>query len=245
MINGLLASTLWYNATSIPIPTWAILQIEQSLYDFFWSYKRHLTTKDILALPLKEGGFDIPRLQTKIRSLRLNTLRSLLSKEEAHWKYFTSYFLRISNMRLGTMSLALNYSLQRIDRDIPSFHEELLTAWHRQKDLHMRTESPDSIIDILNEPLFLNPAITTADKPLIFTDWVAAGITRIGDICYEVIPGFLPVSAIHDILTEDTARNVSRTTEEWKELLVALPSQWCKKILLGLSPAATYFATLF
>ena len=230
VINGLLASTLWYNATSIPIPTWAILQIEQSLYDFFWSYKRHLTTKDILALPLKEGGFNIPRLQTKIQSLRLNTLRRLLSKEEAHWKHFTSYFLRISNMRLGTMSLALNYSLQRIDRDIPSFHKELLTAWHRHKDLHIRTESPDSITDILNEPLFLNPAITTADKPLIFNDWVAAGITRIRDICYEVIPGFLPVSAIHDILTEDTARNVSRTTEEWKELLVALPSQWCKKI---------------
>ena len=94
----------------------------------------------------------------------------------------------------------------------------------------MRTDSPESITDIFNEPLFLNPAIITADKPLIFTDWVAAGITRIRDICYEVIPGFLPMSAIHDILTEDTARTVSRTTEEWKELLAALPSQWCKKI---------------
>ena len=145
-------------------------------------------------------------------------------------KNFTSYFLRISNMRLGTMSLALNYSLQRIDRDIPSFHKELLTVWYRHEDLHMRTESPESVTDIFNEPLFLNPAITTADKPLIFTDWVAAGITRIRDICYEVIPGFLPMSAIHDFLTEDTARTVSRTTEEWKELLVALPSQWCKKI---------------
>ena len=128
------------------------------------------------------------------------------------------------------MSLALNYSLQRIDRDIPSFHKELLTVWYRYKDLHMRTESPESVTDIFNEPLFLNPAITTADKPLIFTDWVSAGITRIRDICYEVIPGFLPMSAIHDFLTEDTARTVSRTTEEWKELLVALPSQWCKKI---------------
>ena len=91
----------------------------------------------------------------------------------------------------------------------------------------MRTEPPESVTDIFNEPLFLNPAITTAYKPLIFTDWVAAGITRIRDICYEVIPGFLPMSTIHDILTEDTTRTVSRTTEEWKELLVALPSQWC------------------
>lgn len=128
------------------------------------------------------------------------------------------------------MSLALNYSLQRIDRDIPSFHKELLTAWHQHKDYHMRTESPESVTDILNEPLFLNPAITTADKPLIFTDWVAAGITRIKDICYEVIPGFLPMSAIHDMLTENTTRTSSRTSEEMKELLVALPSEWCQKI---------------
>jgi len=110
------------------MPAWAVSQIEQSLYDFFWNYKRHLATKDILALPLKEGGFNIPRLQTKIGSLRLNTLRRLFSEEKAHWKHFTSYLLRISNLRLGKMSLALDYSLQRIDRDIPSFHKELLTA---------------------------------------------------------------------------------------------------------------------
>ena len=230
VINGLLASTLWYSATSVPVPAWAISQIEQSLYDFFWNYKRHLTTKDILALPLKEGGFNIPRLQTKIRSLRVNTLRRLLSKEKAHWKHFTAYFLRISNLRLGTMSLVLDYSLQRIDREIPSFHKELLTAWHRHKDHHVRTRAPESVADILNEPLFLNPEISTEEKPLFFTDWIAAGIVRIRDICYEVIPGFLPMSAIHDMLTEKTPRTILRTTEELRELFVALPLQWSQKI---------------
>jgi hypothetical protein len=186
VINGLLASTLWYHATSLPMPAWAVSQIEQSLYDFFWNYKRHLATKDILSLPLKEGGFNIPRLQTKIGSLRLNTLRRLLSEEKAHWKHFTSYFLRISNLRLGKMSLLLDYSLQRIDRDIPSFHKELLTAWHRHKGYRVRTGSAESVTDILNEPLFLNPEITTEDKPLNFTDWIAAGITRIRDICSSI-----------------------------------------------------------
>ena len=109
---------------------WAISQIETSLYHFFSNYKRHLTRKDILALPLKEGGFIIPRLGTKILSLHLNTLRRLLSEEKAHWTHFTSYFIRISNLHLGNMSLALDYSLQRIDRNIPSFHKDLLTAWH-------------------------------------------------------------------------------------------------------------------
>ena len=38
------------------MPAWVLSQIEKSLYDFFWNYKRHLTTKDILALLLKECG---------------------------------------------------------------------------------------------------------------------------------------------------------------------------------------------
>ena len=126
------------NSTDWTITLWFLLELQTTL------------TKDILALPLKEGGFNIPRLQTKIRSLRLNTLRRLLSKEKAHLKNFTSYFLRISNMRLGTMSLALNYSLQRIDRDIPSFHKELLTAWHRHKDLHIWTFQWASIFEARN-----------------------------------------------------------------------------------------------
>ena len=60
VINGLLTSTLWHNSTSLPVPSWAIAQIEESIYNFFWSYKRHLVNKDILALPVQHGGFNIP-----------------------------------------------------------------------------------------------------------------------------------------------------------------------------------------
>lgn len=65
VINGLLTSTLWYNATSLPVPSWAIAQIDQSIYNFFWNYKRHLVNKDILALPVQQGGFNIPRIEQK------------------------------------------------------------------------------------------------------------------------------------------------------------------------------------
>ena len=47
---------------------------------------------------------------------------------DAHWKYFTAYFLRVANTKLGKMTLVLDYSLQRIVGDIPAFHRELLMA---------------------------------------------------------------------------------------------------------------------
>lgn len=76
----------------------------------------------------------------------------------------------------------------------------------------------------------MNPEVTIEGKPLIFKDWIAAGITRIKDICYEVIPGYLPVLAIHDMLTGEDPRTISRTTEELRKLFVALPPEWSQKI---------------
>ena len=81
-----------------------------------------------MALPLKEGGFNVARLHIKIHALRLNTLRRLLTGEDANWKYFTAYFLGVSGMRLGKLTLALDFHPRDIDRDIPAFHKELLTA---------------------------------------------------------------------------------------------------------------------
>jgi len=74
---------------------------------------------------------------------------------DAHWKYFTAYFLRVTNMKFGKMTLVLDYSPQRIDGDIPMFHQELLMAWYRHKECHTRTQIPELITDVLNEPLFL------------------------------------------------------------------------------------------
>ena len=226
LINTLLTSTLWYNVTSLSMPPWAVSQIERSIYAFFWSNKHPLVNREILALPLGEGGFNIPLLQTRIYAFRLNTLKRLLSVGDAHWKYFTAYFLRVANMKLGKMTLVLDYSPQRIDGDIPAFHRELLMAWYRHKECHTRTQIPELIKDVLNEPLFLNDLITSKEKPLLYTDWIAAGITRVKDICYEAVPGFLPPEALHEILTDSKPHALSRAIREYRDLLAAIPKQW-------------------
>ena len=233
VINGLLTSTLWYNVTSLPVPSWAISQIERVIYDFFWNYKRHLVNKDILALPLNSGGFNIPRLHTKIEAFRLNTLRRFFSDEDAHWKHFMAHFLRISHMRLGKLNLVLDYSPRQIDHDIPTFHKELLLAWEKHKHLRTRTHLPEKLPDILNEPLFKNDLVTVDDQPILRADWIAAGLTQVKDICYEAVPGYLPTRAIHELLTEndvDNTRTLLKTSRELQEIHTAIPHQWNIKI---------------
>ena len=98
VINGLLTSTLWFHVTNISIPDWAITEIETLIYAFLWNNKIPQLNQDTLSLPLAEGGLNIPRITVKIWALRVNTLRRLLTADQAHWKYFTAYFLRLHNI---------------------------------------------------------------------------------------------------------------------------------------------------
>ena len=239
VINGLLTSTLWYTLTSVHLPPWAVTELETEIYNFFWDYKKPLTTRDIIALPLAEGGFNVHRLQTKLYALRLNTLRRLISPEPAHWKHFMTYFLRLNSLKLGIHTLTLAYKPQDIDPTTPPYHRELLIAWHKYSSLLTRHSDPVSLQAILQEPLFCNPLITLANKPLRFPQWISAGLTRIQDICYLAIPGFLPPPAIHELLNTSTDVDLyplSRTTREFEQLLQAIPPTWKTLILRHTAP---------
>ncbi|KAL9984497.1 hypothetical protein ACROYT_G006797 [Oculina patagonica] len=119
VINGLLTSVLWYHATALTIPPWAVRDIEQAIYRFFWSNKKPLVNRDILALPRDEGGFNVHRIGTKITALRLTTLRRLLSPESASWKYFVSHYLRVAGFTLGSRTLATSFKPKEDYAGIP------------------------------------------------------------------------------------------------------------------------------
>ena len=57
--------------------------------------------------------------------------------------------------------------------------------------------------------------------------FMRAGMRQIGDVAYEVIPGFLPFQAIYDIVVE-IDEEISKTTEEnnYKKILGCIPGEW-------------------
>ena len=229
VINGLLTSTLWYVVTSHHIPSWAIMEIEQALYQFFWDNKRPLITRDLLELPLTHGGFNIHRIQTKLHALRLNTLRRLLDPEPAHWKLFTAYFLRTKHTSLGKLTLTLNVQPHDLDPSIPTYHKELLTAWLLHKPLRRRTHPPTTLHEILQEPLFYNDLIPSSCSPSTARYWHQAGLIQVRDLCYLAIPGFLPPQAIHELLTSPHLANsytYQRNLRDLQQLLQGIPQQW-------------------
>ena len=233
VINGLLPSILWYHAANIHFPSWALQEIEDIISAFLWDNKRPTINRDILALSLTEGELNIPRIAWKIQALRLNMIRCLLSHEQAHWKFLTSHFLRLSHMATGKHTLALHFNTQHIDPSIPHFHKDLLTAWLQHTNHHKRTNMPTTLPDVLHEPLFRNPLITANNSFLYHRDWIKAGIITIRDLCYAVVPGFLRALAIHEILThqdDNPTRKLQHTIHELTEIQQALPTFWTRLI---------------
>ena len=111
-------------------------------------------------------------------------------------------------MPLGKYTLALDHTLHQIDRHIPPFHRDLLTAWHTHADYHQCIHPPITLSDILKEPLLHNPLISANSAPLLHSDWIKAGVLSIEDICYSVIPGFLPPLAVHKLLTQSDENTI-------------------------------------
>lgn len=234
VINGLLTSVIWHIATTTHIPDDVIQDLERIIYKFFWNKKAPLLNRDILALPCSEGGFNIQRIKTKIQALRINTLKRLLLPGTSPWKKLTEFFLTVAKTKQSKMCLAQEYTLNQIDRDIPKYHKELLTAWSMYKNHLERTPLPHNIKDILNEPIFCNPDIKDQDgNVLLYKQWIKGRITRIKDMCYEAIPGFLPAIAIDEMIKdeiEDTNRTIQQTKEELETIINAIPRKY-KRII--------------
>ena len=51
VINSLATSAIWYLSNLIELPNEYAKQIETMIFDFIWSYKKHLISKEQLQLP--------------------------------------------------------------------------------------------------------------------------------------------------------------------------------------------------
>ena len=59
VINSLATSAIWYLSNLIELPNEYAKQIETMIFDFIWSYKKHLISKEQLQLPKELGGMGV------------------------------------------------------------------------------------------------------------------------------------------------------------------------------------------
>ena len=64
VINSLATSAIWYLSNLIELPNEYAKQIEKMIFDFIWSYKKHLISKEQLQLPKELGGMGVVNVRS-------------------------------------------------------------------------------------------------------------------------------------------------------------------------------------
>ena len=90
---------------------------------------------------------------------------------------------------------------------LPLYYSEMFSSCCAVRD---NIEFNEDVNDVFKYCLFNNPNIVNENKLLKWSHFIQAGITHIKDICYEVIPGFLPESCIVEIIQDQNSEISSR-----------------------------------
>ena len=231
VLNILITSRLWYSFTVLPVPHWVEKAFTQMFSKFLWHNKPAKIAALTLLGQVKDGGLNIPNLRLKVFSFRLKLVKKIQFTDcFSLWTKTMVYYLsKFANMNLGINTLSLSFNKKDLETIHP-FYRELLQAWD---ELTMgRRLMPLTIEEILSQPLFHNPNIVYHDKMLSFKSFVTSGITCIKHICYEVVPGFLPLNSItemiHDVLPDEDVVDIEKA---FSVILHSLPSEWQNCIL--------------
>lgn len=127
VLNALGLSGLWYLATMVHLPDWALQEINRQIFQFFWSGKKELVSRDTLSLPPARGGYGLAHVKLKSFSLKACWIRRYSTSPNSPWIAFFSFFIRhfFGSEPLDVLSSPAFYPPHLL----PPFYGELLLAW--------------------------------------------------------------------------------------------------------------------
>ena len=142
------------------------------------------------------------------------------------------YFLnQYENMKLGLHIFSLlpeNRSLVKL----PSFYRELLTAWRKLTNGHIRP--PVNRKYILMQPIFHNSLIRNKlQNSLLNRIFIHGEIVSVRDLMYEMIPKHMPAEYIHESIQMLHPNDVIRLKDVETYITIilqALPADWLQTI---------------
>lgn len=231
VVSTLLLSRLWYLAMVQPIPKWIVAEIKTACMQFIWMKKSYPVKYNTIIGHKDMGGLNIPDIESKMKAFRMKYLvRFVDNSHESTWKYTLFQFLcTATGMKLKCFSdfIFLKFPNSVLSR-LPDVYREMFCTLN---ELHQYIECDYSLTTILNQPLFYNKRICYKGRPLSLDFFIKSGLYILRDITYEVVPGFLPVKALKEIIL-DQCPDISEYTIEKAFIVIksSIPFEWYTKI---------------
>ena len=217
IINQLILSKIWFLAQVIPVPQKVITDLEGLVLDFLWGGRQTRVRKQVLYLPIKQGGLGLIDITTKIQSLHLRWVGKLLDNTlKGPWKILMIY--QLNKLRKATQGASVFRTFVEQPAGVPKFYINLLKSW--KTFTNNQRDKPNTLEQILNEPIFYNRFINNECKYLKPTKWSKDKITIIADVCLVHAPGFLSMEQIQDITQHQI------TQQQYNKIIMSIPDDW-------------------
>ena len=95
--NALALSRVWYAASLVPMPSWALSQFNSLVFNFFWSGKRDLEAWKVVFHSQENGGFSVVSTEFKVQSLLVQWIKRFASSLSGWVGLMTYWFLFFFN----------------------------------------------------------------------------------------------------------------------------------------------------
>ena len=229
VISSLLMSRLWYTLSVFTIPEWVIKEVKNCCINFLWKNGSILLKYRTIVGDKIHGGLKFEDIYIKMLSFRLKFLSRFLNPSySVLWKDTCKLFLqKLYAMNLDFETLFLDYDEKSLNI-LPPFYKEMIQSW---QNIRKYTDIDLCSDMVYRQPLFCNQHVKINDKPILWKHFINSGIVCLKDIAYEVKTGFLPVSAIVEIIkncNDDVDEKLIR--KQYLQLLSVLPELWKKTV---------------
>lgn len=124
--NAVALSRVWYVASLVPMPPWALSEHNSLIFKFFWSGKRDLLARNVVFHSRENVGFSVVSTEFKVQSLLVQWIRRF-APSPSGWIDLMSYWFQSC---LNASPLAVFSDPFSFDPDVlPPFYAALLKAW--------------------------------------------------------------------------------------------------------------------
>ena len=91
IVNALALAQIWYVASLIHLPAWALRELASLVFSFFWKGKPNLVARKVVSQPTSLGGFGVVSIELKACALLVQWIRCLVTKPASWVHFFNSW----------------------------------------------------------------------------------------------------------------------------------------------------------
>ena len=157
VVNVQALSRIWYIASLIYMPAWALKELSFAVFDFFWKTKRELVARAVVLQPASLGGYSVVDIRFKTLSLVSQWVKRFILAP-CGWSFSMSFWC-FSCFKVSPVTVFFSNPSLFKHTLLPPFYSSLLLAW-----CALQGSCLSSLVFAADDPLAIPPVLNLSAR---------------------------------------------------------------------------------